>query len=141
MEVRATGRGKAERGRRGPAALTAAALVLAAAALAALGSCREEKGTYDVSRVQVRGYRYVVDPKDPHVHVVVEIENTGPQMVEEAVVVVEGIGRSGEQRGEQRIRVQRLAPGERRCIATSFTNRARLATVEVRVEPVPDEGR
>ncbi len=89
----------------------------------------------------VRGYRYVADPKDENVHVVVEVENTGSELVEEAVVVVEGIGRSGEHRGEQRVRVQRLGPGERRCIATSFTNRARLATVQVRVEPVPEEER
>ena len=118
-----------------------AALAAAAMAAVLVCSCREEKGTYDVRHVVVRSYRYVIDPRDEDVHVVVEIENAGPEMVEEAIVVVEGIGRSGEHRGEQRVTVQRLAPGERRCVATSFTNRARLATVEVRVEPVPEEGR
>ena len=117
------------------------ALATAVMAAALLCSCREHKGTYDVRHVVVRSYRYVIDPRDEDVHVVVEIENTGPEMVEEAMVVVEGIGRSGEHRGEQRVTVQRLAPGERRCVAMSFTNRARLATVEVRVEPVPEEGR
>ncbi|MBC7288582.1 MAG: hypothetical protein H5T86_11200 [Armatimonadetes bacterium] len=115
-------------------------LLLAMAVLAG-GACQERRATYDVSAIEVRAYRYVIDPKDPLVHAVVEVENTGAETVEKAVVVIKGIGRTGEQRGEQRVVVERLAAGERRCVATSFTNRAQLATIQVCVEPVPEEER
>lgn len=105
------------------------------------GSCGREIGTYDVSTLEVSRYRYLLDPDDQLVHVVAEVLNTGPDLVEGAVVVVAGIGRNGERRGESRTRVDRLAPGERRVFSTSLTNRARLATVDISVEPVPQEER
>ncbi len=105
----------------------------------AVQSCRRALGTYDVSALQVTRYRYVTNPSDPLVHVVAEVRNEGQQMIEEAVVVAVGIGRNGERRGESRVRIRRIGPGDRRTVATAFKNRGRIATVEVHVEPVPEE--
>lgn len=111
-----------------------------ALALAAAG-CARPQFTYDVSSLSVLRYRYLVDPRDPLVHAVVEVHNTGPLTVERAVLVVTGIGRNGEKRGESRVVLERLKPGERRTITTQFSNRARLATVEVGLEPAPEAER
>jgi hypothetical protein len=114
-------------------------LLLAAAAISP--SCRRQLGTYDISALDVTRYRYLIDPKDPLVHVVAEVHNSGSEMVEAAVVVVSGIGRDGEIRGESRKRIENIAPGETRALAISLRNRARLATVEVNIEAVPQEER
>ncbi len=116
-------------------------LPLLAGLVLLVGSCGGEIGTYDVSTLEVARYRYLLDPDDELVHVVVEVLNTGPDLVEGSVVVVAGIGRNGEKRGESRTRVDRLASGERRVCSTSFINRARLATVDISIEPVPQEER
>ncbi len=112
-------------------------LALAAALLA--GSCARHVGTYDVSALEISRYRYLIDPKDELVRVVVEVHNAGPETVAEAVVVITGIGRNGEKRGESRSAIKKVAPGERRPLNIAFKNRARLATVEVSIEPVPQE--
>jgi len=106
-----------------------------------LAGCGREVGTYDISTLDVTRYRYVISPDDKLVHVVGEVVNSGSEMVEGAVVVVAGIGRNGEKRGECRQLLERIAPGERRIFTADFKNRARLATVEISLEPVAEEER
>ncbi len=116
-----------------------AAALIACAALLGLCGCRRGAGTYDVSNVAVTGYRYLIDPSDEYAYVVGEIENRGSETVRALTVVASGLGRSGEKRGESRARIENLRPGERRRFALRLANRWRLVTVEVAVEPVPEE--
>jgi hypothetical protein len=127
---------------RKPRTVLFALVVRAALALALVAAgCARPQFTYDVSSLSVLRYRYLVDPRDPLVHAVVEVHNAGPLTVERAVLVVTGIGRNGEKRGESRVVLERLRPGERRTITTQFSNRGRLATVEVGLEPAPEAER
>jgi len=127
---------------RKPRMVLFALVVRAALALALVAAgCARPQFTYDVSSLSVLRYRYLVDPRDPLVHAVVEVHNAGPLTVERAVLVVTGIGRNGEKRGESRVVLERLRPGERRTITTQFSNRGRLATVEVGLEPAPEAER
>ncbi|MCX7599106.1 MAG: hypothetical protein N2512_09600 [Armatimonadetes bacterium] len=105
------------------------------------GGCARPQSTCDISSLCITRYRYLADPRDPQVHAVVEVKNTGPLTVERALLVVTGIGRNGEKRGESRVLLERLQPGERRTVTTQFTNRGRLATVEVGLEPAPEAER
>lgn len=117
-----------------PALIAVAAL---AGVLAASG-CGRPRTTHDISSLSIVRYRYLADPRDPLVHAVVEVRNAGPLTVEKALLVVTGIGRNGEKRGESRVVLERLRPGERRTVTAQFTNRGRLATVEVGLEPAPE---
>jgi len=127
---------------RKPRTVLFALVVRAALALALVAAgCARPQFTYDVSSLSVLRYRYLVDPRDPLVQAVVEVHNAGPLTVERAVLVVTGIGRNGEKRGESRVVLERLRPGERRTITTQFSNRGRLATVEVGLEPAPEAER
>jgi hypothetical protein len=107
------------------------------ACLALAAGCGRQATTLDVSHLFVRGYRYVADPRDPMVHVVAEVDNRGPQVVERAILVITGLGRNGQGCGETRKLLERLRPGERRVVQAAFRNRGRLATVQVTLEPAP----
>lgn len=124
----------------GATVLTVIAVAVLAGALAPTG-CGRPQTTHDISSVSVVRYRYVADPRDPLVHAVVEVKNAGPLTVERVLLVVTGIGRNGEKRGESRVVLERLRPGERRTVTTQFTNRGRLASVEVGLEPAPEAER
>ncbi len=88
--------------------------------------------------LEVTRHRYLVDPRDPLVHVMAEVRNHGRSTVREAMVVATGIGRNGERRGEGRNTVKDIKPGETKQVSAWFRNRARLAAIEVKVEPVPE---
>jgi hypothetical protein len=112
------------------------------------GGCGSSRSTYDVTGLEVTRYRYLVDPRNPTVHVMAEVRNNGHTTIREAMVVATGIGRNGErlgrngeQRGEGRSKAKDIRPGETKQVTASFTNRARLAAIEVKVEPVPDAQR
>jgi hypothetical protein len=107
-------------------------------AVVVVAGCRGGGATYDVAALEVTRYRYLVDPRDPLVHTMAEVRNDGNKVVREAMVVVSGIGRNGERRGEGRTKVKEIKPGETRQVSAWFRNRARLAAVEVRLEPVPE---
>jgi hypothetical protein len=91
-----------------------------------------------VTSLEVTRQRYLVDPRDPLVHVMAEVRNNGHATVREAMVVATGIGRNGDRRGEGRSKVKEIKPGETQQVTAWFRNRARLAAIEVKVEPVPE---